>query len=105
MVPAENLEIARKIKVSYLDMVRFARAVLRALKLPKVSDTRQAGRNNVGMLLRLVDETLIPQSINIFWSELSERVVLNTWAATLGFSKDGKDKLGRWWPEQSDDYL
>eukprot|EP00973_Karenia_brevis_P009712 1310038-Karenia_brevis.AAC.1 len=66
MVPGENLETARKIKVSYLDMVRFIRAVLRALKLPKVSDTCQAGRNNVGMLLRQGDETLIPQSTNNF---------------------------------------
>eukprot|EP00973_Karenia_brevis_P040655 5623881-Karenia_brevis.AAC.1 len=42
---------------------------------------------------------------NPFWTEHGDRSVLNGWAAELDLAKDQRDKLGRWVPEQSDDYL
>eukprot|EP00973_Karenia_brevis_P087103 12078332-Karenia_brevis.AAC.1 len=96
MLPGENLETVHKVKACYLDMVRFTRSVIGTLRLPKVCEDRLADDNNCGMFFRLSYETLIPHSFNTFWSEHSERAVLNTWAATLWFSKDERDKLGRW---------
>jgi hypothetical protein len=40
-----------------------------------------------------------------FWKEHSERKTLNGMAAQLGIPKSDRDFLGRWVPEQSDDYL
>jgi hypothetical protein len=40
-----------------------------------------------------------------FYTEHSERNFVNSHAAVLGFSKTKRDYLGRWQPQQSDDYL
>ena len=40
-----------------------------------------------------------------FYSEHSERNFVNSHAAVLGYDKQKRDMLGRWQPEQSDDYL
>ena len=47
---------------------------------------------------------LVPGAQN-FWSGHSKRATLPTWAAALHFPKDVRDRLGRWRPEDSDEYV
>ena len=42
--------------------------------------------------------------LQIFWMRHSARCTLPTWAAALRFSKEDRNYLGRWAPEQSDEY-
>eukprot|EP00973_Karenia_brevis_P048106 6675813-Karenia_brevis.AAC.1 len=48
---------------------------------------------------------LVDPEANTFWTEHGDRTVLNGWAAEMDMPKDQRDMLGRWIPEQSNDYL
>eukprot|EP00973_Karenia_brevis_P065651 9125689-Karenia_brevis.AAC.1 len=78
-----------------LDMVRSTRMALSYLKVLEVCPRRNMQADEAWPV-RLGEQPLIPVYFNCFWSEHSERAVLNGWAAIVRCAKDEKDKLGRW---------
>ena len=50
-------------------------------------------------------DDLLPESIERFWSEHSERATLPSALAALGIGKTDRDLIGRWMPEGSDQYV
>eukprot|EP00973_Karenia_brevis_P020967 2883446-Karenia_brevis.AAC.1 len=87
-----------------MDMVRSTRMAFSCLRVLEVCPQRIM-HADPSWPVKLGEQPLIPAAFNCFWSEHSERTVLNGWAAMLGCSKDERDKLGHWQASQSDDYL
>ena len=54
---------------------------------------------------RTSEEPLFLGQEALHWTEHSERNLINNVAATMGYPKCERDFLGRWVPQQSDDYL
>ena len=82
----------------YSDAAANSRALLRALKVP-------AMKEGVGWTER--DLHLLPEGLEKFWSEHSERHWLPSVAAAHGVSKGERDFVGRWGIDrcQSNDYV
>ena len=51
------------------------------------------------------DEKALLPGVQRFWSEHSDRCTIPTWAKTLGVSKEDRDRLGRWRPSESEEYV
>jgi hypothetical protein len=51
------------------------------------------------------DDRCLRPGVQRFWTEHSDRCTLPTWAKTLGVSKEDRDRLGRWRPSESDEYV
>eukprot|EP00973_Karenia_brevis_P012016 1632116-Karenia_brevis.AAC.1 len=98
-VSASGAEVLRA-PASYQDMCRMTRAVLEHLARP----VREVAAGSQEVVIS-TGEPLLPHEASGFWTEHGDRTVVNALAAELGYSKDERDKLGRWVPEQSDDYL
>jgi hypothetical protein len=95
-IPTADYASVRRAPASYEDMARWSRAVLRELRKPRWE--KDVGWKETSL-------PLYPPEVALYWTEHSERNVLNSWAAVLGHSKDDRDYIGRWVPEQSDDYM
>ena len=95
MLTDDNWQTVIKQRAKYQDIMKMSRALWSELRVP-LSSTH-------GILEGF--EPLIPPVANAFWSGHSDRTTVNSWAAELGFTKEDRDRLGRWAPEQSDDYL
>ena len=48
---------------------------------------------------------IILLGMQAFWSGHSGRCTVPTWAAALGFGKEDRNNVGRWCPEESDEYV
>ena len=93
--PSEDLDGVKQVMAEYTDMAAISRKVLGQLK-ELVSSEGQWVEG---------PEDLLTQAATFFWTEHSERNFVNGMAACLRIPKEQRDYLGRWMPEQSDDYL
>ena len=83
--------------IEYIEMDALNRRLLEDLMTPQYREDSSAWEES--------GDRLLEEGVARFWSEHSERSYVNSTAATLGFPKEQRDYLGRWMPEQSDDYL
>jgi hypothetical protein len=110
-LPTSDLTSTRPIPASYHDQMVASKTLYTLLKVPEVlfnplvdgqADLVYEGAD---YLFATVSSGFIAQPLLAFWKEHSERKTLNGMAAQLDIPKCERDFLGRWIPEQSDDYL
>jgi hypothetical protein len=51
------------------------------------------------------DTKILRAGVQQFWTEHSDRATLPTWAKACGFQKEDRDRLGRWRPSESEEYI
>ena len=91
----ETLQQVRHAPANYEDMARMSYMVYMHLRRPLYCDGGW----------RTSEELLFQGQEAPHWTEHSERNLINNVAATMGYPKSERDFLGRWVPQQSDDYL
>ena len=97
-VPEATMEAVSHKKAEYPDMAVMSQMLLSELGTPVFSYSLDSWS--------LDDSRPLLGTIGAkFYSEHSERNFVNSHAAVLGYDKQKRDMLGRWQPEQSDDYL
>jgi hypothetical protein len=96
-LPRADGETFKRAPAEYVDALGFSRQVLSSLRVPTYDETR-------GCFVESLED-LLGANVAGFWSEHSERRFLNGKAAEAGIEKSRRDFLGRWLPNQSDNYL
>ena len=81
---------------SYSEVASVDVRVLQELKMPMIG---------AGNVVLAYGEPLIPAWMARLWTEHSERNLLSSALACLGFSKEQRAVLGRWSPSGADDYV
>ena len=71
----------------------------------KYYEASGASEEVIGGLVDHEGQRLLPQGVERFWSEHSERSTLPSALAALGVPKAERDLIGRWQPEGSDAYV
>ena len=98
-MPTEDLSGTKKVPAEYTDMAALSKKVLGEIMMLERDEDTLGGSWTEGSQ-QLID----PEALS-FWTEHSERNYVNGMAACLGIPKDQRDFLGRWMPDQADDYL
>ena len=99
-LPSEDLSSCRKVLADYADVTALMRQLFRELRYP--SRLYEVDGSSTWMES---EEAMVPSELVGFWTEHGDRRMINSLAAELGVSKTERDFLGRWVPQQSDDYL
>jgi hypothetical protein len=99
-----TLDDVKPIQASYHDQMIASSTLYSILRRPAFSEPMES--KSVDEQIFENGEVLLDlREAQFFWKEHSERKTLNGIAAQLGIPKSDRDFLGRWVPEQSDDYL
>ena len=98
LVPLPNADLTGYVRgpAKYEDCMALTKQVLATLGTPTC---------NQRWFWQVEDELLLPGEAPSFWKEHSPRNWVNDVAAMTGVPNAERDFLGRWVPEQSDDYL
>ena len=99
-LPTPDLSGFREAPASYSDSLRMTRIVLRELHLPIPAQGQGSA-----VIWTFGDLPLLPPEAALFWSEHGDRALLATWAATFSYSRDVRDRLGRWSVTGSEEYV
>jgi hypothetical protein len=96
-LPGSDGKLVRRTPAVYADAVSLTKqlmsTLLRPIYLVEITGFTQS------------EELLLLPGIAGYWTEHSERRWLNARAAELDFDKAKRDYIGRWLPQQSDNYL
>ena len=95
--PNEDFSAPRKRPIDYIETDALNKRLLKELWTPVYDESSKRWSDS--------GRRLIEDELEKFWTEHSERSYVNSMAACLGFAKEERNYLGRWMPEQSDDYL
>ena len=96
-LPRKAMDGPRDREASYTACCQASRQLLRELCVPILLPGRQK--------MELSSVPLLLDEIQLFWQEHSDRATLPSLAAAIGFSKEMRNKLGRWSPDGSDEYV
>jgi hypothetical protein len=102
-LPTVDLTSTRPIPASYHDQMVASKSLYNLLKVPEV--IYKPDVDGQADLIYEGTDNLFAHPLLTFWKEHSERKTINGMAAQLDIPKSERDFLGRWIPEQSDDYL
>jgi hypothetical protein len=83
---------------SYVDCENVRRKLILDIKVPQVTYT-----NSLGWETGSVD--ILCPGMQMFWAGHSARATVPTWAAACGVPKEQVDRLGRWKPSESAEYV
>ena len=99
-LPSPDLSGCREAPISYADSLNITRAILKELRPP--IPTKDGG---AGLCWKVGEGLLLPSDAALFWTEHSDRSLLTSWGAALGYTQDVLNRIGRWSPQGSEEYV
>ena len=92
---------------SYAEACITSRVLLSEAKRINVSgpSASSSGPADNQMSYSIEAGNLLDPGVQKFWTEHSDRCTLPTWSKNLGVIKEDRDRLGRWKPSESDEYV